>query len=95
MHSLSSYCSSLHVAGADVSRPPTLGADIQNDGEERGRSKLAPPLQLPKNRSTGNLALATRDSPEKARIRFSFDAGTAAAEYDAITRCDLRCPRII
>lgn len=46
---------------------------------------LAPPLQLPKNRSTGNLAMAG-DTPEKARMRFSFDAGAAAAEYDALTR---------
>jgi protein-serine/threonine kinase len=61
------------------------GADIHHDGEERGRSKLSPPLQLPKNRSTGNLAVAG-DTPEKARMRFSFDAGAAAAEYDALTR---------
>lgn len=46
---------------------------------------LSLPLQLPKNRSTGNLAVAG-DTPEKARMRFSFDAGAAAAEYDALTR---------
>ena len=62
------------------------GVDSPHMGEERGRSKLAPALQIPKNRSTGNLALSAADSSEKARIRFSFDAGAAAAEYDSITR---------
>jgi protein-serine/threonine kinase len=60
-------------------------ADTHHDGEERGRSKLALPLQLPKNRSTGNLAISG-DTSEKARMRFSFDAGAAAAEYEALTR---------
>jgi protein-serine/threonine kinase len=63
------------------------GAEILHDGEERGRSKLSlsPPLQLPKNRSTGNL-VASGDTSDKARMRFSFDAGAAAADYDALTR---------
>lgn len=64
------------------------GAETHEDGEERGRSKLSPPLQLPKNRSTGNLAVAG-DTSEKARMRFSFDAGAAAADYDALTRLAL------
>lgn len=64
------------------------GAEIHRDGEERGRSKLSPPLQLPKNRSTGNLAVAG-DTSEKARMRFSFDAGAAAADYDALARLAL------
>jgi protein-serine/threonine kinase len=64
------------------------GADTHHDGEERGRSTLSPPLQLPKNRSTGNLAVAG-DTSEKARMRFSFDAGAAAADYDALTRLAL------
>lgn len=62
-----------------------LGADSHHDADERGRSKLSPPLQLPKNRSTGNLAVA-HDTSEKARLRFSFDAGAAAAEYDTLSR---------
>ncbi|OIW33923.1 Pkinase-domain-containing protein [Coniochaeta ligniaria NRRL 30616] len=66
------------------------GAEILHDGEERGRSKLSlsPPLQLPKNRSTGNLA-ASGDTSDKARMRFSFDAGAAAADYDALTRAPI------
>ncbi|KAJ9137288.1 Serine/threonine-protein kinase PSK2 [Pleurostoma richardsiae] len=57
---------------------------------ERSRGELSPPLplHLPKNRSTGNLAAAP-DTSEKARIRFSFDAGAAAADYDSITRAPL------
>lgn len=51
----------------------------------RGHATLTPSLQIPKNKSTGNLGLIG-DSSEKARIRFSFDAGAAAAEYDALTR---------
>jgi protein-serine/threonine kinase len=61
------------------------GDDTRHDAEPRGRERLAPALQIPKNRSTGNLAVAS-DSSEKARIRFSFDAGAAAAEYDAMSR---------
>lgn len=78
-----------------ISRPSTLGATKHHDGEERGRGRLAPPLQIPKNRSTGNLAITT-DSPERARVRFSFDAGAAAAEYDALTRLPPRpYPRVL
>ncbi|KAL1889387.1 serine/threonine protein kinase [Sporothrix stenoceras] len=50
-------------------------------------NQLALPLHIPKNRSTGNLLAASSDvSDHKARIRFSFDAGASAAEYDAATR---------
>ncbi|KAK3692364.1 hypothetical protein B0T22DRAFT_475295 [Podospora appendiculata] len=61
------------------------GDEPRSDMEGRGRAALAPSLQLPKNRSTGNLAIHG-DSSERARIRFSFDAGAAAADYDAVTR---------
>ncbi|RKU42874.1 hypothetical protein DL546_005189 [Coniochaeta pulveracea] len=71
----------LHPDGGDKEH----GADAQYDGGERGRSQLSAPLQLPKNRSTGNLAIAG-DTPEKARVRLSFDAGAAAAEYENLTR---------
>ena len=62
------------------------GDESQHDSETRGRDALAPAaLHIPKNKSTSNLAV-TRDNSEKARIRFSFDAGAAAAEYDNISR---------
>ncbi|CAK7229227.1 serine/threonine protein kinase [Sporothrix bragantina] len=48
-------------------------------------NQLALPLHLPKNRSTGNLTIAS-DVSDKTRIRFSFDAGSSAAEFDAATR---------
>ncbi|ROW12275.1 hypothetical protein VMCG_00449 [Cytospora schulzeri] len=42
---------------------------------------------IPKmNRSTGNLALLATEKSEKARMRMSFDAGAAAAEYDHLAR---------
>jgi hypothetical protein len=64
---------------------PVTGEDTRHDAEARGRQRLSPALQIPKNRSTGNLG-TVGDSSEKARIRFSFDAGAAAAEYDAMSR---------
>ncbi|KAL8650492.1 MAG: hypothetical protein Q9210_003797 [Variospora velana] len=39
-------------------------------------------LQIPKNRSTGNLLASSRKNPEDARIRFSFDAGSTRKESD-------------
>lgn len=65
------------------------GADIQShSGEDGGRNKdkLSPPLQMPKNKSLSNLALAVPDNSEKARVRMSFDAGPAASEYDILAR---------
>lgn len=67
--------------------------NIQQDGDpepQRGRgstrsSKLSAPLRLPKNRSTGNLAIVA-EGPEKPRLRFSFDSGSGVAESDQITR---------
>jgi protein-serine/threonine kinase len=64
------------------------GDESRHDGEERGRATLVPTLQIPKNKSTGNLG-AIGDSSEKARLRFSFDAGAAAAEYDTMTRSSI------
>ncbi|KAH9898897.1 hypothetical protein F4778DRAFT_741467 [Xylariomycetidae sp. FL2044] len=77
--------------------------DTAKDGEhqpppqQRGRvptrTKLAPPLHPPKNLSTGNLSAVaelpaeSRDSSNKSRFRYSFDAGSGAAlDYDAVTR---------
>ncbi|KAK4123686.1 Pkinase-domain-containing protein [Parathielavia appendiculata] len=67
---------------------PDNGDDTRHDAEARGWRGLSPSLQIPKNRSTGNLG-AMGDSSERARIRFSFDAGTAAAEYDAMSRSSI------
>ncbi|KAK4244396.1 hypothetical protein C7999DRAFT_43938 [Corynascus novoguineensis] len=64
---------------------PDHGEDIQHGPGARGRASLSPALQIPKNRSTGNLGAVAEDKTEKPRIRFSFDAGAAAAEYDAMT----------
>ncbi|XXH05047.1 hypothetical protein Hte_011471 [Hypoxylon texense] len=67
--------------------------NIQQDGDtepQRGRgstrsNKLSAPLRIPKNRSTGNLAVVS-EFPERPRLRFSFDAGSGVAESDQITR---------
>ncbi|KAF7525195.1 hypothetical protein G7054_g11175 [Neopestalotiopsis clavispora] len=78
------------------------GADTENaryDEEPqrgRGRSKLSTPLQIPKNRSAGNLAVVSEspiregDSLDRSdsRMRFSFDAGSSV-DYDSITRSSL------
>ncbi|KAL9580104.1 MAG: hypothetical protein Q9203_006441 [Teloschistes exilis] len=39
-------------------------------------------LQIPKNRSTGNLLVSPGKASENARIRFSFDAGSTKKEND-------------
>lgn len=71
-----------------------LGVDSSSDSPERGRRGYRPSsssddqhgsiLHLPKNRSTGNLLQHASRSAEndKARIRFSFDAG----ERDTMSR---------
>ncbi|KAL2257394.1 hypothetical protein VTK26DRAFT_235 [Humicola hyalothermophila] len=65
------------------------GEDTRHDAEPRGRERLSPSLQIPKNRSTGNLGVISDDSPDKPRIRFSFDSGAAAAEYETISRSSI------
>jgi protein-serine/threonine kinase len=64
------------------------GEDTPHGAEARGRQRLSPSLQIPKNRSTGNLGTVGTggDNSEKARIRFSFDAGASAVEYDTMSR---------
>ncbi|KAA8568410.1 hypothetical protein EYC84_007443 [Monilinia fructicola] len=42
-------------------------------------------LSIPKNRSTGNLLAHASTGTDKARIRFSFDEGLAAAEFDTMS----------
>ncbi|KAI1363714.1 hypothetical protein F5Y08DRAFT_308894 [Xylaria arbuscula] len=59
-------------------------------GRLPARSKLTPELQIPKNRSTGNLpAVAESDSDNEdshPRLRFSLDAGAMSAEHDSTKR---------
>ncbi|QLI64850.1 Serine/threonine-protein kinase ppk6 [Metarhizium brunneum] len=60
--------------------------DSTGEGD-RGRGKLVPPLSLPKNRSTGNLALSADATVDRSRNRMSFGGTpTSAMEYDALTR---------
>ncbi|KAL2074690.1 hypothetical protein VTL71DRAFT_8469 [Oculimacula yallundae] len=60
------------------------GVDSPRGTSDRGRRSPSPAqLSIPKNRSTPNFA---HSATEKARIRFSFDAGLAAAEYDTMSR---------
>ncbi|OTB08629.1 hypothetical protein M426DRAFT_18720 [Hypoxylon sp. CI-4A] len=54
-------------------------------GSTRSTKQLAAPLRIPKNRSTGNLAVVA-EAPERARLRFSFDVGSGVAESDQIIR---------
>ncbi|KAK6841423.1 hypothetical protein PG989_010027 [Apiospora arundinis] len=81
------------IKGADSDDKP-------HDGEPqrgRGRNKLSPTLQIPKNRSTGNLAVVSEDTEaldrqqeSTSRVRFSFDAGSGlSADYDSVTRSSL------
>ncbi|KAK2070181.1 hypothetical protein P8C59_004698 [Phyllachora maydis] len=74
-----------HIDGGDQEN----GADNQHDGQWRGRSRLSPPLEIPKTRSTASLGGLPGDKSEKAHIRFSFDAGVAAAGFDNLARSSL------
>ncbi|KAI1818742.1 Pkinase-domain-containing protein [Poronia punctata] len=80
----------IHGGGQDLGADTTIYQDDRQQQSQRGRpparSKLSPELQIPKNRSTGNLpAVAESDSVDddddrKPQFRFSFDAGALAAE---------------
>ncbi|KAH6654126.1 hypothetical protein BKA67DRAFT_592401 [Truncatella angustata] len=80
-----------HIHGGDHQEHGADSENTQHDGEPqrgRGRSKLSPTLQIPKNRSTGNLAVVSEAAtPEhsRSRVRFSFDAGSGV-DFDSITR---------
>ncbi|OTA59923.1 Pkinase-domain-containing protein [Hypoxylon sp. EC38] len=77
----------------DLAAYPQGAENIHQDGDpepQRGRgstrsNKLTAPLRIPKNRSTGNLAVVA-EGPERTRLRFSFDAGSGVTETDQITR---------
>ena len=56
-----------------------IDADDNAADDERGRGKLLTPLTLPKNRSTGNLALSA--DPDRSRFRMSFE-GTSSNIID-------------
>lgn len=75
--------------------PPAQHHQHPHPQSQRGRllakGKLSPELQIPKNRSTGNLpAVAESDSDtaddRKPKFRFSFDAGAASVEPDSANR---------
>ncbi|KAL9003388.1 MAG: hypothetical protein Q9188_003737 [Gyalolechia gomerana] len=57
---------------------PASESDNENGESNYAESNEAQPgvLRIPKNRSTGNLLANSGKSYEKARIRFSFDAGS-------------------
>ncbi|PHH71834.1 hypothetical protein CDD80_4965 [Ophiocordyceps camponoti-rufipedis] len=55
--------------------------------DERGRPWQDFPRPLPKNRSTGNLALQTDVHPDRTRFRLSFDG--PSADYDALRSAHL------
>lgn len=57
----------------------------EDDAEgERGRGKLLPPLSLPKNRSTGNLA-GSADTLDRSRYRMSFEGSSSGLmDYDPL-----------
>lgn len=68
---------------------PRCSAGIESKLEsDRGRRRLSPgpELRLPKNRSTGNLLSHVQTTEGRGRIRFSFDAGSVAADFDTMSR---------
>ncbi|PHH68235.1 hypothetical protein CDD82_712 [Ophiocordyceps australis] len=69
---------------------PADSSSSQDEAEEsRGRESLVPPLSLPKNRSTGNLALSTTHDAltHRPRYRMSFDAPSMSAlDHDLLAR---------
>ncbi|KAK5990219.1 Serine/threonine-protein kinase ppk6 [Cladobotryum mycophilum] len=61
-------------------------ADSTTGDNERGRDKSLQPLSLPKNRSTGNLALLT-EPIDRSRYRMSFEVPASfSADHDPLTR---------
>ncbi|GKT53289.1 serine threonine protein [Colletotrichum tofieldiae] len=66
--------------------PRNNGTDKHHE-EPRGRSRTpTTQLQLPKNRSTGNLAVIADNNTGRGRMRFSFDAGSVTEGGDAMPR---------
>lgn len=76
----------------DPSFSHPLGAEQAKDQDDRGRGKLGPPLSLPKNRSTGNLALQPDAPIDRSRYRMSFEAPSPTPiDYESMSRYVL-CP---
>ncbi|KAH7037869.1 uncharacterized protein B0I36DRAFT_314973 [Microdochium trichocladiopsis] len=77
-----------HFHAGEADQQQDHGADVSQDEEPprgRGRNKqLSVGLQLPKNRSTGNLAAVSEDEPLYSRSRHSIDAGAALLDYDSL-----------
>ncbi|CAK7235227.1 serine/threonine protein kinase [Sporothrix curviconia] len=69
----------------DEAQRNTTDEPVRRQARTVSANQLALPLYLPKNRSTGNLTVAS-DVSDKARLRFSFDAGASAVDFDAATR---------
>ncbi|KAJ6789240.1 hypothetical protein PWT90_05084 [Aphanocladium album] len=69
-----------------IADSPVLGANSNHDDGERGRGKLLTPLTLPKNRSTGNLALSADLDRSRYRMSFEGSSSAAAADHDLMTR---------
>ncbi|KAH7329166.1 hypothetical protein B0I35DRAFT_37804 [Stachybotrys elegans] len=70
------------------SRNQDNASENHKDDDDRGRSKLLPPLTMPKNRSTSNLA--SLSATDRGRVRMSFDAASAGAlDFDTVSRSAL------
>ncbi|KYK57797.1 serine/threonine protein kinase [Drechmeria coniospora] len=68
-------------------------ADNNTGDNERGRRKFVPLPYLPRNRSTGNLALATNAMTERGRYRMSIDAPlSATTDFDVLARSASQLP---
>lgn len=84
---------SLHCLTQPSSQQPpklteSLAGGLTPQQNAPGQQNLRAPahtLSLPKNRSTGNLLAHPQKHADKARIRFSFDAGSIM-EYDPTAR---------
>ncbi|KAI1326358.1 Pkinase-domain-containing protein [Xylariaceae sp. FL0255] len=81
-----------HGGGQDTGANTSHLQDAEHQqSSQRGRQKLSPQLQIPKNRSTSNLAVVAEvessdtDEP-KPRFRFSFDAGAYGDPDSALSR---------
>lgn len=77
MQTVVAVCKKNVAAYASFATGSGARGQTQNQGLTAESDSLR--IGIPKNKSTGNLLAITADSPERARIRMSFDASTAAA----------------
>ncbi|RDW83326.1 protein kinase-like protein [Coleophoma crateriformis] len=73
------------LASIPSEEPPFLSVETQ----ARGRRPHPEDIVLPKTRSSNNLYAHGSNGTDRARIRFSFDAGLAPAELDSISRSNV------